>query len=263
MDPYRAFAYPVRIIKEVPTYPVGGMIIVGKDDNFLSLYNLNTDKNINSVFKGNTNITGYDLPDGVDFGGVEEAEGAFMGCTALQGFRSGVTFKELRKGKQLFNGCTALVNIPPSITFDNLEDGEEMFTNCTALKSIPAGVTMKSLKNIECMFAGCTLLRDVPDTLDLASIGMATFPSQKRQMFSGCYLSAQSVKNVLNALPVAGEFSIFDIGFTHNDERYDPDPVDWRNDEEIAAMLNTTTPIDYHRSNYYDTDKGWRIFIDG
>lgn len=263
MDPYRAFAYPVRIIKEAPTYPVGGMIIVGKDDKFFSLHNLNTDKNINSVFSGNTNITGYEFPDGVDFGGVEEAECAFMGCTAFQGFRSGVTFKELKKGKQLFNGCTELVDIPSSITFDNLEDGEEMFKGCTALKTIPFGVTFKSLKNVKSMFAGCTLLRDVPATLDFASIGMASFPWQHRQMFSGCYLTAQSVKNVLNALPVASEFSIFDIGYTKNDQKYDPYPVDWSNDEEIAAMLNTTPPIETRKSNYYDMDKGWRVYIDG
>lgn len=163
----------------------------------------------------------------------------------------------------MFKNCGQLSYLPSTITLDELEDGQSMFENCNSLKSLPEGTTLRNVKNVNCMFANCKLLRNIPDSLDLANIHRSQFLWQHHQMFSGCYLTAQSVKNVLNALPEVEEKLNFDIGSTHNDTKYDPDPVDWRNDEEIAAMLNTTTPIDIHRSNYYDIDKGWRIYIDG
>lgn len=104
------------------------------------------------------------------------------------------------------------------------------------------------------MFQNCTKLRVVPKTINLKNLQLGI------SMFSDCCLNAESVKNILKSLKATSTTHNITIGFTHNDSA--TDPVDWRNDEDIAKLLNTKTPIDYGTSNNYMMDNGWRVYIE-
>lgn len=247
------YAFPVQIVNR---QPAGEMVIFGRNDQRLVLYNFNTDLDISGVFKGNNFLIGYELPDGTTFDGIEKAEESFADCTSLEGFREGVTFRSLKDGSQMFMNCEKLTTLPSTVNLDALEDGQEMFMNCTSLESLPDGTTLRNAKNVNRMFANCKSLRHIPESIDLVNIGVDRILWKHHEMFSGCCLTAQSVKNVLNALPATDEGLNFDIGSTHDET------VDWRNDEEIAAMLNTSTPINYADHKYFDMDKGWSVYIE-
>lgn len=78
-----------------PTYPVGGVLVMGEDGEYKLLHNLNEDESLVAVFKGDPTIAGTDLPRGVTFAAATDALEAFRDCTSLSSFNEGVTFASL------------------------------------------------------------------------------------------------------------------------------------------------------------------------
>ena len=146
MDPYRAFAFPVRIVKDNPTYPLGGVVIVGEGGDYHILRNLNTDESIENAFRDNATLTGSEFPKGVTFAGAVNARGAFYGCTALECLNEGVWFGKVEHGEEMFHGCSAMTSLPSTVDFGSLKQAEGMFKGCVSLPSLPDGIVFPQLE---------------------------------------------------------------------------------------------------------------------
>lgn len=178
----------------------------------------------------------------------------FTSCTNLKSLPENLDLGNLSDGSYMFLNCTKLTALPESINLSSLVYGTRMFEDCINLKSLPENLDLGNLYNGQGMFQNCTKLRVIPKSINLKNLQLGV------SMFSDCYLNAESVKNILNSLSTTSTTHNINVGYTHNDSS--SDPVDWRNDEEIAKLLNTTTPIDYGKSNNYMMDKGWRVYIE-
>lgn len=154
----------------------------------------------------------------------------------------------------MFYKCEKLESLPETVALSALTNGLGMFEDCTKLKLLPKNLTLENLYDGRNMFQNCASLRDVPSSVNLKNLQLGV------SMFSDCYLTGESVKNVLKSLPTTSTTRNINVGFTHNDST--TDPVDWRNNEEIAEMLNTSIPINYDAHKFFDMDNGWRVYIE-
>lgn len=164
-----------------------------------------------------------------------DARNMFYGCSALTSFTAGL--QDLVNGTSMFRNCAALTSW--TIDVPNLTDGSFMFYNCTGLTSWT--VELPKLMSAKSMFNHCTGLTSW--TAELPNLTDGT------GMFTGCILDEASVLCILNSVPTYTDG-------TH--ELHLGKRTNYLNSTEIAALLNTTTPIAAATSYKY---KGWTITV--
>lgn len=159
----------------------------------------------------------------------------FDNCTELTMWNVGLP--KLEDGYYMFRNCSKLTSFTAELP--SLTNGDNMFYNCTGLTSFSAD--LPSLTNSSSMFLNCTSLTSFSG--DLSSLTTAT------SMFQSCILDEASVLRILNSIPAhtSGTHRL------HLGKR-----TNYLDSTEIAALLNTTTPIGANTNYSY---KGWKIIV--
>lgn len=182
------------------------------------------------MFLNCTTLTSWttDLPN------LTSGSSMFNGCTGLTSWA--VDLLSLTNGFYMFSGCSGLTSWTAALP--NLTEGTNMFTRCSNLTSWTTA--LPKLTNGNTMFSTCTALTSWNVDLPRLTNGTA--------MFSGCNLDEPSVLRILNSIPT------YTSG-THNLQL--GKRTNYLNSTDIAALLNTTTPIAATNYSY----KGWTITV--
>lgn len=161
-----------------------------------------------------------ELPEGITFENVTNANLAFRWCRNLKKLPDSVTFENLVKANSLF-ATTGLTATPRGVSFSKVTTVSE-FAYETAITKIDDAVTFENVENGWRAFYGRPITA-VPDGFNLSKM------SEGSGMFHGSRLDKESALRVLNTIPAwnDGKAHSLTIGIH----------VDHKTDDEVLAAI--------------------------
>ena len=146
-----------------------------------------------------------------DLSSLTNGNGMFAGCSGLNQINTNLS--SLTNGENMFNGCSSLNQINTNLS--SLTNGGGMFASCANL--IEFNIDLPNLVNGDCMFDSSNL-QHFNSSLSSLTSGFT--------MFFCCYLSSQSVKNILSTINTFDEITEeryidLDVGCEWGDDEID------------------------------------------
>lgn len=251
-------------------YPEGTLVWFDPSGETQVAANVSTLINANFFLQGCPGLTYWDL----DFPKATNFLHCFYTCTSLE--QVSMSIPKCTTLDQCFYGCTKLHTL--ELRDCNLVTNiGSAFASCSALKVVVADFP-KATEGSRAFFA-CTSLTHFKSNLDSLTTGTLMFGSWTgwasqplvfdsalpklsagTEMFLNRKLDSASVKRILTSIPsyTDGTHALH-IGARTN----------WQDDEEIAQMLGSTTPIDGGTYRCYEInedgsvgdDKGWTVTV--